>query len=130
MKHDLLFIQYDTVIRSKFFATSFDVWDSFFSHYDITPEASYFQIQLDLFEDPALLIDYSDKSVTAFHRINDLGTILLIKYIASRYNEYGFNFFIQEENRRRLQGSVNDLFNNLLSPLSEGIMKSHLTQFN
>lgn len=130
MKHDLLFIQHDTVIRSKFFTTSFDVWDSFFSHYDITPEASGFQIQLDLFEDPALLIDYSDKSVTVFHRINDLGTILLIKYIASRYNEYDFNFFIQEDNRRRLQGSVNDLFNNLLSPLSEGIMRMHLTQFN
>lgn len=129
MKHDLLFIQLDTVIRSKFFATSFDVWDSFFSHYDITPEATDFSIQLDYFEDPALIIDYSDKSVTAF-RINDLGTILLIKFIAFRYNEYNFNFFIQEENRRRLQGSVNDLFNNLISPLSEGIMKSHLTQFN
>lgn len=125
MKHDLLFIQLDTVIRSKFFATSFDVWDSFFSHYEITPDVPAFQIQLDLFEDPALLIDYSDKSVTAFYRINDLGTILLIKFIASRYNEYGFNFFIQEESRRRLQGSVNDLFNSLLSPLSEAIMRKH-----
>lgn len=130
MKHDLLFIQLDTVIRSKFFATSFDVWDSFFSHYEITPDVPAFQIQLDLFEDPALLIDYSDKSVTAFHRINDLGTILLIKYIALRYNEYGFNFFIQEESRRRLQGSVNDLFNSLLSPLSEAIMRKTLTYFN
>ena len=129
MKHDLLFIQLDTVIRSKFFATSFDVWDSFFSHYDITPEATGFSIQLDLFEDPALLIDYSDKSFTAFHRINDLGTILLIKFIASRYNEYGFNFFIQKESRRRLQGSVNDLFNSLLSPLSEAIMRKTLTYF-
>lgn len=129
MKHDLLFIQHDTVIRSKFFATSFDVWDSFFSHYDITPEAPGFQIQLDYFEDPALIIDYSDKSVTAF-RINDLGTILLIKFIASRYNEYNFNFFIQEDNRRRLQGSVNDLFNNLLSPLSEAIMRKTLTYFD
>lgn len=129
MKHDLLFIQHDTVIRSKFFATSFDVWNSFFSHYDITPDVPDFQIQLDCFEDPALIIDYSDKSVTAF-RINDLGTILLIKYIASRYNKYGFIFFIQEENRRKLQGSVNDLFNNLLSPLSERIMKMHLTPLN
>ena len=128
MKHDLLFIQHDTVIRSKFFATSFDVWNSFFQHYDITPEASGFQIQLDYFEDPALIIDYTDKSVTAF-RINDLGTILLIKFIASRYNEYNFNFFIQEDNRRRLQGSVNDLFNNLLSPLSEDIMRKTLTYY-
>lgn len=129
MKHDLLFIQHDTVIRSKFFATSFDVWDKFFSHYDITPEASGFQIQLDYFEDPALIIDYIDKSVTAF-RINDLGTILLIKFIASRYNEYNFNFFIQEDNRRRLQGSVNDLFDNLLSPLCKDIMRKTLTYFN
>ena len=129
MKHDLLFIQHDTVIRSKFFATSFDVWNSFFQHYDITPEASGFQIQLDYFEDPALIIDYTDKSVTAF-RINDLGTILLIKFIASRYNEYNFNFFIQEDNRRRLQGSVNDLFDNLLSPLCKDIMRKTLTYYN
>ena len=129
MKHDLLFIQHDTVIRSKFFATSFDVWNSFFQHYDITPEASGFQIQLDYFEDPALIIDYTDKSVTAF-RINDLGTILLIKFIASRYNDYNFNFFIQEDNRRRLQGSVNDLFNNLLSPLCKDIMRKTLTYYN
>ena len=129
MKHDLLFIQLDEVIRTKFFATSFDVWDSFFKHYEITPDVPAFQIQLDYFEDPALIIDYADKSVTAF-RINDLGTILLIKFIASRYNEYGFNFFIQEDNRRRLQGSVNDLFNNLLSPLSESIMRKALTYYN
>lgn len=129
MKHDLLFIQHDTVIRSKFFATSFDVWNSFFLHYDITPEASGFQIQLDYFEDPALIIDYTDKSVTAF-RINDLGTILLIKFIASRYNDYNFNFFIQEDNRRRLQGSVNDLFDNLLSPLCNDIMRKTLTYYN
>lgn len=129
MKHDLLFIQHDTVIRSKFFATSFDVWNSFFHHYDITPEASGFQIQLDYFEDPALIIDYTDKSVTAF-RINDLGTILLIKFIASRYNEYNFNFFIQEDNRRRFQGSVNDLFDNLLSPLCKDIMRKTLTYYN
>ena len=129
MKHDLLFIQDDTVIRSKFFATSFDVWDSFFHHYDITPEAPGFQIQLDYFEDPALIIDYTDKSFTAF-RINDLGTILLIKFIASHYNEYGFNFFIQEDNRRRFQGSVNDLFNNLLSPLCNDIMRKTLTYYN
>ena len=129
MKHDLLFIQHDTVIRSKFFATSFDVWNSFFQHYDITPEASEYQIQLDYFEDPALIIDYSDKSVTAF-RIIDLGTILLIKFIASRYNVYGFNFFIQEDNRRRLQGSVNDLFDNLLSPLCKDIMRKTLTYYN
>lgn len=129
MKHDLLFIQHDTVIRSKFFATSFDVWNSFFQHYDITPEASGFQIQLDYFEDPALIIDYSDKSVTAF-RIIDLGTILLIKFIASRYNVYGFNFFIQEDNRRRFQGSVNDLFDSLLSPLCKDIMRKTLTYYN
>ena len=129
MKHDLLFIQYDTVIRSKFFATSFDVWNSFFQHYDITPEASGFQIQLDYFEDPALIIEYSDKSVTAF-RIIDLGTILLIKFIASRYNVYGFNFFIQEDNRRSFQGSVNDLFDNLLSPLCKDIMRKTLTYYN
>lgn len=129
MKHDLLFIQHDTVIRSKFFATSFDVWNSFFFHYDITPDVPAFQIQLDYFEDPALIIDYTDKSVTAF-RINDLGTILLIKFIASRYNEYGFNFFIQEDNRRRLQGSVNDLFDNLLSPLCNDIMRKTLTYYN
>ena len=129
MKHDLLFIQHDTVIRSKFFATSFDVWNSFFHHYDITPEASGFQIQLDYFEDPALIIDYTDKSVTAF-RIIDLGTILLIKFIASRYNVYGFNFFIQEDNRRRLQGSINDLFDSLLSPLCKDIMRKTLTYYN
>ena len=129
MKHDLLFIQHDTVIRSKFFATSFDVWNSFFQHYDITPETSGFQIQLDYFEDPALIIDYTDKSVTAF-RINDLGTILLIKFIASRYNEYNFNFFIQEDNRRSFQGSVNDLFDNLLSPLCKDIMRKTLTYYN
>ena len=129
MKHDLLFIQHDTVIRSKFFATSYDVWESFFRHYDITPEASGFQIQLDYFEEPALIIDYTDKSVTAF-RINDLGTILLIKFIASRYNEYNFNFFIQEDNRRRLQGSVNGLFDNLLSPLCKDIMRKTLTYYN
>ena len=129
MKHDLLFIQHGTVIRSKFFATSFDVWNSFFQHYDITPEASGFQIQLDYFEDPALIIDYSDKSVTAF-RIIDLGTILLIKFIASRYNVYGFNFFIQEDNRRSFQGSVNDLFDNLLSPLCKDIMRKTLTYYN
>ena len=129
MKHDLLFIKSDIVIRSKFFATSFDVWDSFFKHYEITPDVPSFQIQLDYFEDPALIIDYSDMSVTAF-QINDLGTILLIKFIASRYNEYGYNFFIQEDNRRRLQGSVNDLFNNLLSPLSEDIMRKTLTYYN
>lgn len=113
MKHDLLFIQHDTVIRSKFFSNSYEVWETFFHHYNITPEASGFQIQLDYFEDPALIIDYTVKSFTAF-RINDLGTILLIKSIASRYNVYGFNFFIQEDNRRSFQGSVNDLFDNLL----------------
>lgn len=129
MKHDLLFIQHDTVIRSKFFATSFDVWNSFFHHYDITPDVPAFQIQLDYFEDPALIIDYTDKSVTAF-RIIDLGTILLIKFIASRYNVYGFNFFIQEDNRRKLQGSVNDLFDNLLSPLCKDIMRKTLTYYN
>ena len=129
MKHDLLFIQHDTVIRSKFFATSFDVWNSFFHHYNITPEAPGFQIQLDYFEDPALIIDYTDKSFTAF-RIIDLGTILLIKFIASRYNVYGFNFFIQEDNRRSFQGSVNDLFNNLLSPLCKDIMRKTLTYYN
>ena len=129
MKHDLLFIQHDTVIRSKFFATSFDVWNSFFLHYDITPEAPGFQIQLDYFEDPALIIDYTDKSFTAF-RINDLATILLIKFIASRYNVYGFNFFIQEDNRRSFQGSVNDLFDNLLSPLCKDIMRKTLTYYN
>lgn len=129
MKHDLLFIQHDTVIRSKFFATSFDVWNSFFHHYDITPDVPAFQIQLDYFEDPALIIDYTDKSVTAF-RIIDLGTILLIKFIASRYNVYGFNFFIQEDNRRSFQGSVNDLFDNLLSPLCKDIMRKTLTYYN
>ena len=129
MKHDLLFIQHDTVIRSKFFATSFDVWNSFFLHYDITPDVPAFQIQLDYFEDPALIIDYTDKSVTAF-RIIDLGTILLIKFIASRYNVYGFNFFIQEDNRRSFQGSVNDLFDNLLSPLCKDIMRKTLTYYN
>ena len=129
MKHDLLFIQNDTVIRSKFFATSFDVWNSFFQHYDINPEAPGFQIQLDYFEDPALIIDYTDKSVTAF-RIIDLGTILLIKFIASRYNVYGFNFYLQEDNRRSFQGSVNDLFDNLLSPLCKDIMRKTLTYYN
>lgn len=129
MKHDLLFIQHDTIIRSKFFATSFDVWNSFFLHYDITPDVPAFQIQLDYFEDPALIIDYTDKSVTAF-RIIDLGTILLIKFIASRYNVYGFNFFIQEDNRRSFQGSVNDLFDNLLSPLCKDIMRKTLTYYN
>ena len=129
MKHDLLFIQHDTVIRSKFFSNSYDVWGTFFRHYDITPEAPGFQIQLDYFEDPALIIDYTDKSITAF-RINDLATILLIKFIASRYNEYGFNFFIQEDNHRRLQGSVNDLFDNLLSPLCKDIMRKTLTYYN
>lgn len=129
MKHDLLFIKDDVVIRSKFFSSSFEVWDSFFLHYEITPDDSSFQIQLDYFEDTALIIDYTDKSVTAF-RINDLGTILLIKFIASRYNVYGFNFFIQEDNRRRLQGSVNNLFDNLLSPHCKDIMRKTLTYYN
>lgn len=129
MKHDILIINNDKVVRTKFFSTSYEVWESFFLYYDITPEATTTSIQLDYFEDPALLIDYSDKSVTAFI-VNDLGTILLIKYIAARYNEYGFNFFIQEGERRRLQGSINDLFDNLLTPLCEGIMKKHLTLFN
>lgn len=129
MKHDILIINDDKVVRTKFFSTSYEVWESFFLYYDITPEATTTSIQLDYFEDPALLIDYSDKSVTAFI-VNDLGTILLIKYIAARYNEYGFNFFIQEGERRRLQGSINDLFDNLLSPLCEGIMRKRLTLFN
>lgn len=129
MKHDILIINNNKVVRTKFFSTSYEVWESFFLYYDITPEAVTTSIQLDYFEDPALLIDYSDKSVTAF-RVNDLGTILLIKYIASRYNEYGFSFFIQEAERRRLQKSYYDFFDNLLTPLCEGIMKKHLTLFN
>lgn len=129
MKHDIMIINNNHVVRTKFFSTSYEVWESFFLYYDITPDATDTAIQLDYFEDPALYIDYHDKSFTAF-RINDLGTILLIKYIAARYNEYGFNFFIQEGERRRLQGSYNDLFDNLLTPLCEGIMKKHLTLFN
>ena len=129
MKHDIMIINNNKVVRTKFFSTSYEVWESFFLYYDITPDAVETAIQLDYFEDPALYIDYHDKSVTAF-RVNDLGTILLIKYIASRYNEYGFSFFIQEAERRRLQGSLNDFFDNLLTPLCEGIMKKHLTLFN
>lgn len=129
MKHDIMIINNNKVVRTKFFPTSYEVWESFFLYYDITSDAVETSIQLDYFEDPALIIDYSDKSFTAF-RVNDLGTILLIKYIASRYNEYGFSFFIQEDERRRLQGSYNDLFDNLLTPLCEGIMRKQLTLFN
>lgn len=129
MKHDLLFIQDDKIIRSKFFATSYDVWESFFLHYEITPDAPGFSIQLDYFEDPALIIDYSDKSVTAFV-VPDLGTILLIKFIARRYIEYNFNLFIQEDDRRRYYEEFNTFIDILMSPLVPGIMKRQLTLFN
>lgn len=126
MKHDLLFIQLDKVIRTKFFATSYDVWESFFLHYEITPDDHDFQIQLDYFEDPALLIEYFDKSLTAFI-VPDLGTILLIKFIARRYREYNFNLFIQEEGRRRYYEDINTFIDVLMSPLVPSIMKKHIT---
>lgn len=126
MKHDLLFIQLDTVIRTKFFATSYDVWESFFLHYEITPDVPAFQIQLDYFEDPALLIDYADKSLTAFV-VPDLGTILLIKFIARRYKEYNFDLFIQEEGRRRYYEDISSFIDALMSPIVPSIMKKHIT---
>lgn len=125
MKHDLLFIQHDTVIRSKFFTTSYDVWDTLFKHYEITPDVSAFQIQLDYFEDPALLIDYADKSLTAFV-VPDLGTILLIKFIARRYKEYNFDLFIQEDGRRRYYKDISSFIDVLMSPLVPKIMKKQL----
>lgn len=125
MKHDLLFIKDDAVIRSKFFSSSFEVWDSFFSHYEITPDGSSFQIQLDYFEDPALIIDYFDKSLTAF-TVPDLGTILLIKFIALRYKEYNFDLFIQEDGRRRYYEDISSFIDVLMSPLVPKIMKKQL----
>lgn len=125
MKHDLLFIKDDVVIRSKFFSSSFEVWDSFFLHYEITPDVPAFQIQLDYFEDPALLIDYSDKSLTAFV-VPDLGTILLIKFIARRYKEYNFDLFIQEDGRRRYYEDISLFIDVLMSPLVPKIMKKQL----
>lgn len=129
MKHDLLFIQDEDIIRTKFFSTSYEVWDSFFLHYEITPDAPGFSIQLDYFEDPALLIDYSDKSVTAFV-VPDLGTIILIKFIARRYREYNFNLFIQEDGRRRYYEDLNTFIDMLMAPMVPSIMKRQLTLFN
>ncbi len=125
MKHDLLFIQLDEVIRSKFFATSYEVWDSFFLHYDITPDVPGFQIQLDYFEDPALLIDYTDKSLTAFV-VPDFGTILLIKFIARRYKIYNFDLFIQEDGRRRYYEDISTFIDALMASLVPSIMKTHI----
>lgn len=126
MKHDLLFIKDDVVIRSKFFSSSFEVWDSFFLHYEITPDVPAFQIQLDYFEDPALIIDYADKSLTAFV-VPDLGTILLIKFIARRYKEYNFDLFIQEDGRRRrYYEDISAFIDVLMSPLVPKIMKKQL----
>lgn len=129
MKYDLLFIQDDDIIRTKFFSSSYEVWDSFFLHYEITPDAPGFQIQLDYFEDPALLIDYSDKSVTAFV-VPDLGTILLIKFIARRYKEYNFSLFIQEDGRRRYHEDINTFIDILMAPMIPGIMKRQLSLFS
>ncbi len=128
MKHDLIFTKSGKVERTKFFSTSYEVWCDFFLYYDINPDSPDSEIQLDYFEDPAMVIDYSDKSFTAF-AINDLGTILLIKFIARRYAEYGFNFFIQDGGLRWRVKDASQLFDTLLDPLTEGIMKKHLTLF-
>lgn len=130
MKHDILFVKDSKIIKSSFFSDSYDVWKRFFLNYDISQHLldESFEIQLDYFEDPALLVDYSDRSVTVFP-VDDLGTIILDKYIARRYLEFGFKLFIQEGNARYVIFNEFHLFNYLFAPMEQEILKKHLTIF-
>lgn len=129
MKHNILIIDdLGKVVSIRNFPDSFEARKYFREVID--PNAYYGsdnQIQLNYFEDPALLIDFRDYSVTVFP-VNDLATILLIKDIARCYSlNEDFTLYYQINSHRILYNSHYVLLNSLLEPLEDSILKRRLT---
>lgn len=131
MKHDILFIKDDKIIQSKFYGTSFDVFHDFIQNYDFSKhliENDLDEIQLDLFYETVFVIYLKSKHFVAY-QVSDLASILLIKDIAIRLSEYNFDLFYQDGSNSEFYVSPLKLFNRLLLPLEEGILKKQLTLF-
>lgn len=128
MKHNLLIINdLDKVETVRNFPDSFEALKYFREVLD--PEQYYgsdYQIQLNYFEDPAFLIDFSDESLTAFHAV-DMATILLIKEVAKIYYRDNFDLYYQIDDIRIKKDTPLILLNTLLEPLEESILKRRLT---
>lgn len=130
MKHDILFSKASKIIKSKFYDSSYEVFQKFVLNYDLSQHLleDDLQIQFDWFYDVCFLADYSDHSFTAFP-VDDLGAILVTKHAAERFKALGFNLYYQEDNKRMLFDNPLSLFNRLLYPLESQIMNKRLTLF-
>ena len=130
MKHDILFSKSSKIIKSKFYDSSYEVFQKFVLNYDLSQHLleDDLQIQFDYFYDVCFLADYNDHSFTAFP-VDDLGAILVTKHAAERFKALGFNLYYQEDNKRMLFDNPLSLFNRLLYPIEAQIMNKRLTLF-
>ena len=128
MKHNILIINdLDKVETVRNFPDSYEALKYFREVLDPAQYyGSYYQIQLNYFEDPALLIDFNDETITAFRTV-DMATILLIKEVSRIYYMDSFDLYYQIDDIRIKEATPLILLNTLLEPLQDTILKRRLT---
>ena len=127
MKHNILIInELNKVETVRNFPDSYEALKYLRNLNPAPYYSTTYQIQLNYFEDPALLIDFGDESLTAF-RCVDLATILLIKDIAHLYFTDDFGIYYQMDDIRIRSYNPLALFELLLEPLEDSILKRRLT---